>query len=211
MDFKLYLRSDFDINLRGLLIKDYCEECGSNEELHLHHVDMFQDILLEAMEELKLEIKNDTAEYEEHELSLIKNIMLGKQIRTKYKTLCVKCHIEEHKKIEKRGKKKEEYINKHILEFKNKMDSILKEKIKEEVYYLGDDFKTMINEIIGDDEIILRVLKHNGKRVRSFSYGFNSYVRFFERVGSKYTLHKKVKRIKGNYKERRSHWFLQEK
>ena len=47
------LRQDFGARVRPLLIKSTCEVCGSEtEQLHLHHVTYFQDLLSETLENL---------------------------------------------------------------------------------------------------------------------------------------------------------------
>lgn len=107
MNLREYLRADFGKNLRPLLIKDKCQICGSTENLHLHHIDRFHNLLMETLEQLQLNELN-TDDYNKYELNLITDIMLAKQLRINYKTLCSKCHAKIHA-IEKREDKYKEY------------------------------------------------------------------------------------------------------
>lgn len=95
MRLKKLLRSDFENNIRSKLIKDRCEYCGDINNLHLHHVDMFKDLMKETLSELNLK-ELDTKEYNDSELTIIRDVMLGKQIKIKYITLCDKCHKKLH-------------------------------------------------------------------------------------------------------------------
>lgn len=98
MELKLYLRVEFNTYIRNKLISDSCEVCGDTENLHLHHEEHFITMLLETIEELGLKFVNDKDYYSKNELSLISNIMLGKQVRSSYVTLCTECHKEIHSK-----------------------------------------------------------------------------------------------------------------
>jgi hypothetical protein len=91
MKLEEYLRNDFAKYLKPLLIKNKCEFCNTTDNLQLHHDKQFAEILFETLKELNL-INKDTELYTINELSLIRNIMLSKQIRIKYITLCDKCH-----------------------------------------------------------------------------------------------------------------------
>lgn len=95
MNLREYLRAYFGKNLRPLLIKDKCQICGSTENLHLHHIDRFHNLLMETLEQLQLNELN-TDDYNKYELNLITDIMLAKQLRIDYKTLCSKCHTKIH-------------------------------------------------------------------------------------------------------------------
>ena len=95
MNLREYLRAEWSQYIRPLIIKDKCEFCGSEEDLHLHHIDKFYNLLMETLEELQLQ-ELDTEDYTKEELNLISHLMLSKQIRSKYKTLCKKCHFKIH-------------------------------------------------------------------------------------------------------------------
>lgn len=124
MNLTEYLRNDFATILRPLIIKDKCEVCGTDEELHLHHVYMFSSYLKRCLSYLKLEYKEDIKEYTTKELKNIRDYMMSAQIRGTYKTLCEPCHREEHKKLaEKRKRVNEEYYNsKNLTNLENGID-----------------------------------------------------------------------------------------
>lgn len=92
MNLREYLRAEWSQYIRPLIIKDKCEFCGSEEDLHLHHIDKFYNLLMETLEELQLQ-ELDTEDYTKEELNLISHLMLSKQIRSSYKTLCKDCNI----------------------------------------------------------------------------------------------------------------------
>ena len=97
MDLKIYERTYFNRYIVPMYKKDRCECCGATEDLDLHHEERFIESLRKTLKLFNLEEK-DTSEYTEEELDIITNYMLGIQIKQKYKTLCRKCHIEEHSK-----------------------------------------------------------------------------------------------------------------
>lgn len=76
--------------------KDKCEECGNTENLEVHHDKQFVFILHEALEMLGLEYKEDTENYTEKELQLIKFVIQGMHIDEKMTTLCQSCHDKLH-------------------------------------------------------------------------------------------------------------------
>lgn len=99
MNISTFNRGVFQSKIRPYFVKEYCEECGTKESLHLHHSDKyFATLLEETLIMLGLDHKSDTEFYNEKDLEMIKLIMLGKQVDVKYKTLCETCHIKEHKK-----------------------------------------------------------------------------------------------------------------
>ena len=139
MKLEEYLRLDFASYLRPLLIKDKCEVCNSIEDLHLHHVYKFSSYLKRALKNLNLEYKEDIKEYESKDLRAIRDCMISKQLRGKYKTLCKECHDKEHSKIRKEKIKK--FNDKRINNLKNGLDEKyigirLNKKLKEEIKLL---------------------------------------------------------------------------
>ena len=99
MTLRQLLRQDFNTKIRPFLIKSTCEVCGSEtEQLHVHHVTYFQDLLSETLEELQLEFHDEDYEqyYTESQIEMIRNIMLGKQMRIEYVTCCESCHLDLH-------------------------------------------------------------------------------------------------------------------
>lgn len=97
MDTKMYLRIQFNNKIRPLFIKEECECCGETENLELHHDDKhFATLLNESLALLNLDLKNDTEEYSDVELESLSLIMLGKQVKINYLTVCDDCHNEIH-------------------------------------------------------------------------------------------------------------------
>lgn len=91
------LRTDFVRIVRPHFEKSECEVCGScTEHLHVHHMTHFQDLLDETLEQLHLEYHEDTDDYTDEELQLIRDIMIGKQMKIEYVTCCEPCHKELH-------------------------------------------------------------------------------------------------------------------
>lgn len=110
MNLREYLRNDWGKNIRPHLIKDKCEFCGGCEELHLHHIDRFHNLLVETLEELQLQ-ELDTEFYDDFELKQISNFMIAKQMRSEYKTLCRLCHMKLHSKEKTSEEYKNNYYN----------------------------------------------------------------------------------------------------
>lgn len=94
MQLREKLRMDFSKYIRPIKMKEHCEVCGTTENLELHHVDQFILTLEETLKELNLEEK-DCNDYKVSELNNIRNVMLGKQLKQKYLTLCTDCHDKE--------------------------------------------------------------------------------------------------------------------
>lgn len=110
MNLRELLRNDFSDYIRRNFVKDACEFCGSTNEIHLHHIDKFHNLLMETLGELKLQ-ELDSEDYDEMELKSIRNFMLAKQIRCEYKTLCKSCHMKLHGKEKYSDEYMEHYYN----------------------------------------------------------------------------------------------------
>lgn len=110
MNLREQLRNEWSTYIRPLMVKDECEWCGCKEDLHLHHIDRFHNLLVETLEELQLQ-ELDTEDYEEFELKQISNFMLAKQLKIEYKTLCRKCHMKLHAKEKFTEEYKNHYYN----------------------------------------------------------------------------------------------------
>ena len=94
---KQLLRQDFAQYVRPHFEKSECECCGSDtERLHVHHIIHFQELLDETLKQLNLQQYDDADMYTDEQLQLIRDIMLGKQMRIKYVTCCEPCHRELH-------------------------------------------------------------------------------------------------------------------
>ena len=88
------LRAEFNNHIRPIKINSQCEFCGSCDDLHLHHIDTFSNLLDETLEDLKINIYSEN--FTDSEVENINNIMLGKQLRSRFTTLCKNCHKEVH-------------------------------------------------------------------------------------------------------------------
>ncbi|KQC91228.1 hypothetical protein AM596_15760 [Clostridium perfringens CP4] len=130
MNIESFNRAKFNRYIRPLFIKDKCEECGSKKKLELHHADkQFIEILDESLKMLNLNYKESIDSYSRNELEKLENVMLGMQLKIKYKTLCKECHNREHTKrlvkINKVSKPKNNYEIIKISKRRNDTTSIL--------------------------------------------------------------------------------------
>lgn len=89
-----HLRSEIGNYFIPLVRKNKCEICGATENLEVHHIYQFVDMLNDVLNELNLEFKY-VDEYTELELLNIEEKMLGKHLYYNYKTLCRNCHLKE--------------------------------------------------------------------------------------------------------------------
>ncbi len=89
------LRAEFNNHIRPIKINNQCEFCGSCDDLHLHHIDTFSNLLDETLENLNIDVYSEN--FTDSEVENINNIMLGKQLRSRFTTLCKNCHKEVHK------------------------------------------------------------------------------------------------------------------
>ncbi len=91
MKLEQYIRAEINYKLIPLVKKDKCEICNSDENLEVHHVKPFAEILEECLNDLNVKRK-DTNEYTKKELYMITDYVLGKHLRYKMKTVCHNCH-----------------------------------------------------------------------------------------------------------------------
>lgn len=71
----LYIRNDFDTKIRPIFIKERCEHCGQETELHLHHNSKyFSTLLEETLTELHL---STIEKFTYEQVKIIKYIMRG--------------------------------------------------------------------------------------------------------------------------------------
>jgi len=96
MELKAYERVKFATNLRPLLIKSECENCGETEKLELHHDKQFAEILREVLDRLGYEYKPRKEDYTKEQLENITDMLLGVHIKSTYTTLCETCHTDIH-------------------------------------------------------------------------------------------------------------------
>lgn len=96
MNLELYLRSKITPKIREIYLKSKCEVCGMNNNLHLHHVKLFINLLHETLEQLNMPYK-DIKDYTKNEINNITDVLMGKHVFIEYLTLCGKCHRSLHK------------------------------------------------------------------------------------------------------------------
>lgn len=147
MNIQQYQRNKFNLHIIPLIKNNECELCGDCNNLELHHTERFVDLLKETLSDLRLDYKESLYEYSNNELELITNVMLGKQIRSKYITVCKTCHIDIH------TKEKKKIINHG--EIMNYIKSIIGKRLHKK------DRVELIN--------IIGVTNKNGRFIRSIS------------------------------------------
>lgn len=94
-ELKRIVRNDFNSYIRDLVIKDSCEKCNTKENLEAHHTYPFSLMIQETLEAMNID---NVENLSEDEIKTFREIMLGKQIKIQYKTLCADCHksIDDH-------------------------------------------------------------------------------------------------------------------
>ena len=158
MTLRQRLRQDFALYIRPLLIKSKCEVCGKeNEVLHLHHVAHFQDLLDETLEQLQLEYYEEIDNYSKEQLQLIRDVMLGKQMKVKYVACCESCHLELHngnyfksRTVSTKKYKTEinEYTHEEKLSLVHKLEQLVQECKDNEYAFVGNEGRTKIYNIL---------------------------------------------------------------
>jgi hypothetical protein len=175
MELNAYLRVIVNNTVRPLFIKSQCDSCGNNNDLHLHHIKLFSDIVNETLERLNLTYQ-DTNDYKDNDLQNIIDIVLGTHLQVKFLTLCDQCHKLTHKDNWKHitvNSKHEEY---YYLQKKEK-------NIKREIY----DKEVLLPFLINNkDKIYLSVwdrvqiidkinINQNGRQIRNI-HKLNEYI-----------------------------------
>lgn len=155
---KIILRSDFNLKIRPLYLKDKCECCNSTEDLHCHHIKPFSLILEEVLNKTGIGLKN---EYTDTEVYIIKSCMINEQLNEEYKTLCKNCHIEEHKEngkyITEKGK---ENRASHLIEYNlNKKEERLRKCYSHEKEQMLLDFIEKYKNVEFDKETLGELIK----------------------------------------------------
>ena len=149
------LRLDFNNYIRKDYIKDECEKCGSNENLHVHHIITFKSQFEYILELMNISSKE---EFSDNEVELIRLAMFGSQYKNNsYVTLCDKCHIDKHLELKYNFKMTRKDI------YESYLNGSLKLTLDEE--YLNkwislEEFKILMN----NKNIINGRYEHMGKR-----------------------------------------------
>ena len=93
-----HLRKYLEVYWRPFVIKKECEECGSTEKLHLHHIDYFSHLFNGHFPESKEGLtKEEIRDYEARMLQIHVEAV-------KSKTLCEECHFKAHSEGKKRAR-----------------------------------------------------------------------------------------------------------
>ena len=197
MTLKELLRHDFTSYVRPHFAKDTCEMCGSEtEQLHVHHVTYFQDLLDETLEQLQLEYHEESEAYTESQIEMIRNVMLGKQMRIKYVTCCESCHLELHTKPNERTGMKNP-IKRYYKMYCNGRSKETREMAKIELEKIMKEIDDKLNKLVGivdkeKKELIFEITYEDGGRtLRGVDLWFNcSYVKlpyklYQKRINSK--------------------------
>ena len=95
-------RSDWDTYIAKHFTKQTCEDCGSKESLHLHHVRTFKEIFDFGCNLFSF---NDETTISQETEQIFRSWMLGEQLKSPMKTLCSDCHLKAHGKTKKENKK----------------------------------------------------------------------------------------------------------
>lgn len=169
MKLTYYLRNKVINKFNDLVKKDKCEMCGNPENLHVHHVYPFKQMLEDTLEELGYELK-EVEEYTQLELRNIREKFLGKHLYYSYKTLCADCHLSKvHKKH--KGIKSIKQIN-----------------------LLID--KEILGQWLLKNEVIEKVIvKNNLKNNNGRQIGIIALSKLLKEYG--YSMESKVKKVKG--------------
>lgn len=129
MRIEQHIRIKTNQYLRQAFIKDKCEVCSKTDDLVLHHVKPFAQILEDCLDCLGYEYRKYKDQYSKIELDNITNWMLGVQLRIKYLTLCPKCHLDIHQKsggFFKTNNKFDEYVE--LQRMKKLQENAIKEE-----------------------------------------------------------------------------------
>ena len=149
------LRLDFNNYIRDNYIKDKCEKCGSNENLHLHHIITFKSQFEHILELMDISSKE---EFSDNEVELIRLAMFGSQYKNNsYVTLCDKCHIDKHLELKYNSKMTRKDIYESYLNGSLKL--ILDDKYLNK-WMSKEEFEYLMN----NENIINGKYEHIGKR-----------------------------------------------
>ena len=194
-NLKNILRGDYAQYIRPLVIKDKCDLCGNDKELEVHHTIQFSELFYETLKELNLEKREY---FKEDEENLIRNIMLGKQVKPKISvTLCCESHDKTHNNIgllkpylnhlnsinkrRKRKRSKKDILWKMLNDYCESNVKIFKKDDKEKlinVIDVRDDRNrqlrsiSKINEYLKNIEIGFKIISKKGRKgeTRDISY-----------------------------------------
>lgn len=202
------LRAEFNNHIRPIKINSQCEFCGSCDDLHLHHIDTFSNLLDETLEDLKINIYSEN--FTDSEVENINNIMLGKQLRSRFATLCKNCHKEVHKDgyIKARDRLKPKTPKIISAEEIKILEKYLKDSYEEGFLFTKEVFRETIDKIINNDSKLLDIMNElDGKHKRD--KGQRLYNKLFMKLGFNYRVFSKPKEEKINGKRvKKTYWII---
>ena len=173
----LKLRLDFNNHIRDNYMKDVCEECGSNENLHVHHIITFISQLEYILKLMNISSKE---EFSDNEVELIRLAMYGSQYKNNhYMTLCQSCHIDRHLELKYDSKKKKKNV------YKSYLNGSLK-------ILLDDKY---LNKYMNKDGMYKLILKYDMKNRDGGLMGLRAFIQILR--NSNYEVTSKRKRVKG--------------
>jgi len=107
-----YLRSEVAIKINRFISKSKCEQCGSKDDLIIHHKKSFEfaDILNEALYILNMYEKKMVTDYTIEELNILTYYVLGRHVSGWSKILCNDCHRNLHSEKDIHYSRKEFYV-----------------------------------------------------------------------------------------------------
>ena len=141
MELRQLLRNDFANYIRPLYLKDKCELCDCEENLHLHHNTHFRVLLDKVLQKLELE-EQEIEAYTTIELSLVRDLMLAEQVKINYVTCCASCHLDLHS-----GSFKYNLDKTSITHFKYKpKEEQIRELNKDDIKTLHQKLSSMVGE-----------------------------------------------------------------
>lgn len=169
MEIGLYIRNKTNQHLRPLLIKTECEVCKETENLELHHIQPFAQLLEKCLKNLEYEYFKDSKEYTNTELENITNWMLGVQLKINYLTVCRVCHIDIHNKDGGFYNTTNKFNN-YISASRTKKELTEEKNIKDVVIpYLDSVVGKKLYKCEQDELISIINIKINGRQQRSYS------------------------------------------
>ena len=176
------LRLDFNNYIRKDYVKDKCEKCRSNENLHVHHIITFKSQFEHILELMNISSKE---EFNDNEVELIRLAMFGSQYKhNHYITLCDKCHIDKHLELKYNSKMRRKDI------YNSYLNGSLKLTLNKEY----------LNKWISLEEFINIMNSFNIKDLKGRLIGKRTFVKILK--NSKYqikTKRKTLNKIKETY------------
>lgn len=229
---EFYIRYYVHLKILKFLDKAICAQCGSKENLHIHHdKDLeFSTILYKSLEDLHIDYKEKYCDYTKDELKLLKTMILGYHLYGRFTILCKNCHVEYHKtETDKNYKAKYKFIVKNyewqLKYYKNLFpDSTLEDFINNfNRLYLINTIKNFINIELYEDQknelqsilkkglligrATIAISEINNKKANISSFGINT----INSLLGAYNISYRLKSFKQNksYNRNKKYWVVE--